>query len=217
MKITKITKDKMKNHLHYHKLIYLAAIILVVVLINFAYTATTPKIPKENRVSIMLFIGNANETVADEWEKQMLATLSSDQKEVEIISTTMVEISSEAIIFARISVNMDDIILLDFERMTDIMGEGAFIPLEEYLDLENIKALYPDIDWSLYSHQSEEYGEKDSSICMLPLDAIEGIHNLEVTNENVCIGILRHSTNKENAAKCVEFIMDQTEYTGELS
>ena len=49
---TKLTKDRMKNHWHYSKMIYLAVVLIAAMLADVLFTATTYRAPNERRVDI---------------------------------------------------------------------------------------------------------------------------------------------------------------------
>ena len=205
--LKKITKERFKNHLHYGKWYYIIAILAVVLLVNLAYTVTEPRFPKENTISIIMYVGNGNEDMELKWEKEMLALLGDDQREVDLILTIPTDISTQSVVIARIAANEDDIIAIDKQTMNTLALQDAFMPLDEMTDMHNIYDMYPDIDWTQYEMISEKQEDKQKHIYYIPIHMVDKFSQLEINTDVICIGILANGVNKESALSCLEYMV----------
>jgi len=205
--LLKITEKRIKNHLHYGKWYYIVAIIAVLVLVNLAYTITEPNYPKESTVVIMMYAGNADEEVIETWESEMLQLLPDDQREVELISTPPIDTTTQTVVVARIAAAEDDVLIVNSEDIAVYADQGAFLPLDEHMDLDKIFRMYPDVDWSQYKQRSESLDDKEEHIYWLPLNMVKGFEDLGLKGDNLGIGILSNSVNADNAALCIDYII----------
>ena len=205
----KITKKRLINHLQYSKLYYIGAIAIVLVVINLIYSATEPRYPKENTVNIMMYTGVADEDVLETWEKEMLALLPDDQREVNIVSTIPIDITTQSVVFARIAAKEDDILIIDKENINAYANQAAFLPLDEYMDIDLIYSKYPDVDWSEYWMKAEALQDDEAHIYWLPLGIVDGFSELGFSGETLGIAVLGNSLNIDNSITCVKYIMSK--------
>jgi len=201
----KITKDRLKNHLHYGKWYYISAIIATAVIVNIAYSVTEPHYPAESRVSIIMYGGIAEESVVEKWENEMLELLPDDQREVDIISSVNAEGSMDMVIVARVVAADDNIMILSADGIESYASQGTFHPLDDLIGRERIKEILGDDDLTKYEMFVE--GAQKEQIYYLPLSQVEGFDEIGLYGENLCIGILLNSPNAQNAAICFEYIM----------
>lgn len=210
----KFDKKNISNHFGYSKFIYLAAIVGALALVSFAYSTTRPRMPAENKVDIAMYCGYPDESEVAIWQESMLSLLPADQKQVNLASTVAGDDRIIEAVIARMSAREGDILVLDIDTMTGLTGNYAFAPLDSYIDRDAIEAANPDIDWSLYTFADDDGVEH---IYMLPTDAVEGMYYLDMQPKGNCIAILSYSINKDNAAICMNYILSQTQYDGELT
>ncbi len=203
--LLKTTKTRLKNHLHYSKWYYIAAIAAALIIVNIAYTVSEPRYPSESRVSIMIYGGNADEDAVTEMENEMLALLPDNQREVVISSSVSVDDLTQAVVMARIAAKEDDIIIMDTENIQAYTAGEAFLPLDEYIDINTIFDLYPDTDWNEYYKKTGD--SEEAHIYWLPLNETKWPDSLQIDGENLGIALLVNSENTANAVICVEHIM----------
>ena len=205
--LLKITKERLKNHLHYTKWYYFAAIAVVLIIVNVAYTISEPRCPGENKVNIMIYGGAAEEDATVKWENDMLGLLPDDQREVNILASISVDELTQPVVMARIAAREDDVIVMDTENIKSYAAAEAFLPLDEYMDLDKIFAMYPDIDRSEFYTKISASQEESAHIYWLPLYAATGLEELNIYGENLGIAIAANSENPVNAAICAEYMM----------
>ena len=203
----KVTRQRVKNHMQYGKWYYIVGIIAAIIVVNLAYTLTNPRYPKENTISVMMYAGIGEEDVLDTWEDDMLKLISDDQRQVNVMSTVPVDVSTQTVIIARIAANEDDMMVTDIEDMQSYANGGAFLPLDEHMDLSTIYEMYPDVDWAQYAFKSEALEDKEEHVYWLPLYMVEGFEETGLITENLGIGILGNSVNVDNAVICLEYIL----------
>ena len=78
---TKMTRDRMKNHFQYGKMIYIAIIIVTVMLADILYTATVYKAPSDRRIDIYLVSHNSDITEAAPYEQVALEAAHAFERE----------------------------------------------------------------------------------------------------------------------------------------
>lgn len=207
--LLKITKHKVDNHMHYGKWYYVGAIVLVLIIVSVAYTATTPRYPKENTVSIVMYAGMGDEEVMDSWEMEMLENLPEDQREVEIVTSTVIEGSTETVMIARIAAGDDDVLIAEIETIEGYASQGAFLALDELVDFDKLSASYPSVDWSEYLCEAVDEKEDIEHIYYLPLGMIEGFDDIGFPGEGLGISVLANSVNADNAITCIEYLLEK--------
>jgi len=205
--LLKITKARLSNHFHYSKWHYVVAIAAALVIVSIVLTMTEPRYPDENRISIIIYGATMDEAIAAEWEDEMLEFLSEDQREVEISSTVTVDELTQTVVMARIAAKEDNIVIMDIENISLYAASGAFLPLDEYMDLEGIFSMYPDVNWDEYYTRGIENEEQTSHIYWLPLYVVEGYEYIGASGDGAGIAVFSNSANISNALICVEYIM----------
>ena len=159
---TKMTKEKLKVHFHYNKMIYLVVIIVAVIIGNLAFTTTVYQAPNERRVDIEL-IGYADTSTAgaaaamgqllaagQAWEKERDSELGVDTaasgyevplQTVQFLSIDYTENGSSSDNYYALQKYMvtlaaqeGDIYVLPRSMMTDLVDQNALVPLDDYIE-----------------------------------------------------------------------------------
>ncbi|MBN2879331.1 MAG: hypothetical protein JXN65_06830 [Clostridia bacterium] len=201
-----ITKQRLLNHLHYGKWYYIASVAVMLVAVNLLYSVTAPEYPPESRVSVMMYAGDVAEDNAAMLEQEMLGILGDDQREVKVVTSIYADSTMPDVILARIIANQDDVLVLNSEYIQTLAENGAFIPLDEHMDLGKIFSMYPDIDWADYLMVCPEY-EEGEHYYWLPLGVSQGLTGIVDSKDYLGIAVLRSSKNPENALLCLEYML----------
>ncbi|MEX1378151.1 MAG: hypothetical protein AB1Z23_11860 [Eubacteriales bacterium] len=203
--IVKITKRRLKNHLLYNKWIYLAVIILIVIVVNFSYIVTRPELPKENRVNIIMYAGITDEDILSKWQDEMLVLLPDDQRAVNILARSSVNAETQSAMVVRFLAGEDDIIIIANSDVESLANQSAFLPLDEYMDMDKLTSKYSDLNIENYKMKIE--GSDEEHVYWLPLAFSEGFSEIGFPPDNLSIGIVSNSSNVENAVKCLEYLI----------
>lgn len=211
----KMNKDRLSNHLHYGKWYYIVAVLGALVVFSMIHTVTEPKTPDYLKVDITVYGSYMDEIVKKDWQQDLLALLPEDQKEVNIYSMSMGEedYNMMEIVVARMTAQEDDIIIMNTERALAFATQGVFKPLEEYIAPDDIRNLPEDFDWDAM-YVAEEGSDDGKMLFILPLDGAYGLTELGVYPGDMSIAIMTYSENFDNALRCVQYILDQTELPG---
>jgi len=201
-----ITKQRFLNHWHYGKWYYIAAVAVMLVAVNLLYSVTAPEYPAESRVSIMMYAGDVAEDKAALLEQEMLSILGDDQREVKVAASVNADSSMAEVVLARIIANQDDVLVINSDYIQTLAESGAFIPLDEHMNLEKIFSMYPDMDWNAYLMVCPEYDEGEHYY-WLPLGVSKGLEGIVDSKDYLGIAVLRSSKNPENALICFEYML----------
>jgi len=205
-KIFSITKQRLLNHLHYGKWYYIASVTVMLVAVNLLYSVTAPEYPPESRVNVMMYAGDVAEEKSDLLEQEMLSVLGDDQREVNVVTSIYTDSTMAEVVLARIIAKQDDVLVINSEYIKTLAENGAFIPLDEHMDLDKIFSTYPDINWTDYLMVCPEY-EEGEHYYWLPLGVSEGLTEIVESKDYLGIAVLRSSKNPENALICLEYML----------
>lgn len=215
----KVTKERLKNHLHYGKWGYIIAIALVMVIWNFVFSATEPQTPREYKVDIVIVSYASGDM--EGWGEEILKVLPEDQEEVNVSSYAISGIDDAQlyeILAARMAAQEGDVFIMTQELYTSLASGGAFIPLDTplteggvaFLDTVPIPEGY---DLETLRVEYEEYDQDNNvtladAICGVPLDDVQGLLDLMVLPEGMVASVTSYSINQENALTALRWIIE---------
>lgn len=214
----KMSKERVLNHMAYSKWWYIITLALTLVIFNFAYSVTAPRVPDWLKIDITVYgKGYLDSAGSKDWEAEMLEITDIDQKEVNLMSMSLGTNEGETyqmmeVLAARMAAREDDILVLPTIYAQTYMKQGAFIALEDYFSIDDIENLPEEIEISNYYGMIEDGVGNDAKehLFILPLDGAERFYELGINPSGMSIMILIYTENIDNAIKCVDFIINQT-------
>lgn len=161
---TKLTREKLKVHFHYSRMIYLIVVVLAVLAGNLVYTMTEYRAPNERRVDIelvgayadtssqaardalaqMLAAGQEAERIAD--AEQGIDTTAADYEcalqEVQFLTVEYDDTSSNSEssyygmqkYMVTLAAQEGDIYILSRRQLIELIEQNAIVPLDGYIE-----------------------------------------------------------------------------------
>ncbi len=212
----KITKERLKNHMHYSKWLYVLVLAVVLVIFNLSYTMSEPEVPTEFKVSILVNDYIFGEEGTDKLESELLEMLPEDQQEVKVFSLSAgggggQDLQIVQVLMARLVAKQDDILILPYETFKSFAHQGSFVPLDEKL---TIPSQPEDVDMSEYTIEildDDGNGDGQPMLYGIPLDGSAGLQNYGIMNEGLVAGIPVTSGTVDNAVLSLQYLLNQTQ------
>ena len=236
---TKLTKDRLKNHWHYGKMIYLGIALIAVMIADVFFTATIYRAPAERRIDIhlishyinfecdtteetaqMLAAGQAYET-----ERDRAAGIDVDGKDYEAplqevtVTGMMYDENSEDSYYQQqkysltLTTQEGDIFFLSREMMNGLAEMGYLTDLTPYIESGLLRP--GDMKPAMYYEYTPDPDEPSDKKCVygLATDELTGLYRgLGVDHRERYVVILSYCANPDTAASVLQWIID--EYTG---
>jgi hypothetical protein len=140
---TRITKDKLKNHFHYGKWIYILIAVVAWFAVDLVYTMTEYRPDRYHRVDVQL-VGNSTmaDEALDQVAKNAVAAVSPQDPKLEEVNIYNIAYSGDAssdvygaqkyaVILAEGS---SSIFFVDKALLTNMVNQGGAMPLEKYVE-----------------------------------------------------------------------------------
>ena len=236
---TKLTQDRMKNHWHYGKMIYLAVAVIAAMLADLVFTATTYHAPNERRVDIYLvshyinFETDTSPAVAEmlavgqayEIERDRAAGVDVDAagyeaplQEVTVVGMMYDENSEDSYYQQQkysltLTTQEGDIFILSREMMNGLAEQGYLTDLTPYIESGLLNP--GDMKRAMYYEYTEPNEEPSTNKCVygLATDELTGMYrSLGLDYRERYMVILSYCANPDTAATIMQWMID--EYTG---
>jgi len=236
---TKMTKDRMKNHWHYSKMIYVAVVIIAAMLADLLFTVTVYHAPNERRVDIhlishyinfeadtspateeMLAVGKAYEI-----ERDRAAGIDVDAEDYEAplqevtVVGMMYDENSEDSYYQQqkysltLAAQEGDIFILSREMMNGLAEQGYLTDLTPYIESGMLNP--GEMKRAMYYEYTDPYEEPSDRKCVygLATDELTGMYrSLGVDYREKYMVILSYCANPDTAASIMQWMID--EYVG---
>lgn len=131
---TPINRETLKLHWMYSWWKYVLAVVLCVFGINLIYTVTEPRIPDSEKLDVLIY-GNADTEAMDAWLEEVRAAQFPEQKKFTATALMPDETYGPMALMARLGANEGDVFVLPREQYQAYAGSGAFMALEDQLDV----------------------------------------------------------------------------------
>ncbi len=235
---TKLTRDKLKNHFQYGKMIYLVILAVAALIGNLVFTITVYHAPNERRIDIELIgiYADASTPAAQEaqahllaagqdWERARDAASGADQAEGYEVPLQELdflvlqydpESSSEESYYAAqkfmvmLAAQEGDIYVLSRSLMTGLIEQNIFVPLDDYIASG---ALDPG-DRNLGRVTFDAYDDEGNAtgeqhIYALQVDTLTGMEDaLAYNTENKYAVVMQFSQNQDTAVAVLQEMID---------
>ncbi len=236
---TKLTKDRMKNHWHYSKMIYLGVVLIAAMLADLVFTATTYRAPNERRIDVHLishYINFETDTTPAttamlacgqtyETERDRAAGIDVDAEgyepalqEVTVVGVMYDENSEDSYYQQQkyslmLATQEGDIFILSREMMNGLAETGFLTDLTPYIESGMINpGEMKQVMYYEYTEPNEEPSEK-KCVYGLATDELTGMYrSLGVDYREKYMVILSYCANPDTAASIMQWMID--EYTG---
>ena len=208
----KLNKKRLEMHWHYYRVRYIILLIVALVAANILLTTTEPKTPPNQKVDVYIISAGYVNSSIDPWQKSLLSILPADQKEVNLISTLIVEGQESSIyqmVAARMAAQEGTVWILPVDMFQSYARSGAFLPLEEDIGTFNLPE-----DFNLSTGravvQMDDNTPGKMQLCGIPLEKCTGLSWL-MDYKGMVLAFPAYSTvNYENAKTIAKYLVSQT-------
>lgn len=222
MKLT-INRRQFKTHVTYFVLAYLVAIALVNGAFSVLYGATTPEIPRQYKVDILV-AGSVDSSESAQWSRDILDTLTADQQLVQflVMNITQGDMDDGTIIeamYARLLTEEGDMLLLPYWLYDLLAPRGFFLRLDQpgedgqtpLAQLNLPEAIDPsrcEIDYVLEKDEQGQTIRTERSICGIPMDKVLGMWDLGLPPADLVACFPVYTENLDNALASLQWMVD---------
>ncbi len=208
----KITKQRFVDHLYYSKWMYVGIIAAAMVLFSLIFTVTKPVVPNALKVDITVLGMSMQDMEKSQWQKDILATLSEDQQEVNIYTLGFssedgsMDYSMYEVMAARMAAKEDDILILPKEIYLSFASQGGFLPMDDVAALYDLPEDYNLDELTLSTEDNPE-----SHLYGIPISHLMGFVDLGIDPTDKVMAVLVYTENYDNALKAIDYIMGKTD------
>ncbi|NLJ41802.1 MAG: extracellular solute-binding protein [Clostridiales bacterium] len=207
----KINKERLKNHIQYDWWKYIVAILATVLLWNLATTVLKPRIPDNKKIHIF-FVG---EFVDEEKSEYLSNSILEDFPELLKVDIDFIplggpgglEYAGQQKLMVMLGSQTGDMFIMDKEDFNQIAQQGAFFPLDSFVN-EN-KGLLDIKDLESY-RLSVQDGDGEAHYYGIPMDYLVLPFITEYNTSDKAMGITAYSKNLSTALDVLEWMMKDT-------
>jgi len=216
MPSTRMTKDKIKTHWHYHRWIYLLIALLSAFALNMLFTVTAYHPPRERRLDVQLVGMYANAEALTPFAEEALETLPF-VSEVEEINFYAISLNGDQDIYGQqkymvmLGANEGDIYFIDRRNLEQLADMGALAPLDDYIERGILNPGERDLLAVTYPEPPPEEGVSSRGEHVYALQAepmyalMDGDVQFDVRDKYMVL--MGFSRNQENAALLMDYMM----------
>lgn len=206
MKDTKITKERIQNHMVYSWWKYVLLVIFAVVGWNLVYTMTKYQPPPDKRLSVYFVTYPISSESMELLQNSILQEIP-ELEEVNVISVVLTEEDDyygSMQLSTYVGAGEGDIFIMSSSQFNRFAGSGAFFPLEEAIEADLIQA--KNISTGKGLALNEDTG--DYVLCGVPADTLYGLMEYDIDNRDLIISIMGYSKNVDKAIQCVNWFIE---------
>jgi maltose-binding protein MalE len=207
-----VNRETLQNHLHYDWWKYVVGIVVTVMLWNLVSTMTRPQTPPDKKVDIFLVGDYLLEENAEPISQRMLEDFP-ELLEINFMNIPLggdpeLEIMGRQKLMVVIGAQEGDIFVFSKQEYETFAKQGAFMPLDEYIDDEITKYI-PAEELEKYKLSVEyEYAQdKQPHIYGIPLKGVTIFNDTGYNVEDKVLSIMAYSKNKEKAIEVMKWIV----------
>ena len=235
---TKLTREKLKNHFQYGKMIYVLIIIVAALVGNLVFTMTVYKAPNPRRIDVEL-IGSYSDTgtqaaqeaagallaLGQEYERardEQAGLTGAEDYEIPLQEVSFLsldydpESSSEDAYYASqkylvtLAAQEGDIYVLSRTLMSDLVEQNILVPLDDYIASGVIDPGDRDLDRVRFdAYNDDETATGEQKIFGLQADALTGLtETFGYYPSDKYLCIVAFSKNQDTAAAVLQGMID---------
>ncbi|MFO7296631.1 MAG: hypothetical protein C0P72_011510 [Clostridia bacterium] len=209
-----INRETLRNHLHYDWWKYVVGIVVTAMLWNLVSTMLRPQTPPDKKVDIVLVGDYMLEEKAKPISQRMLEDFP-ELLEINFLNIPLggnidpeIEMAGRQKLAAMMMVQEGDIYVLSRQEYETFAKQGAFMPLDEYIDDEMTKYIsLEELEEYKLSVQDENFQDNQPHVYGIPLKGITLFDDTGYNVEDKVMSIMVHSKNKEKAVEVMKWIM----------
>lgn len=213
---TKITREGLKNHLHYGKWIYIAIALVAFFVGEMAFTMTEYRPPKERKVDFEIVGAYINSDPVQQIADEILSDAASIDPTLEAIDIYSIQYSGdpETDIYGAqkytvmMAAQEGDLYLVNRELMEQIVAQGGAMPLDEFIDRGLIDVDGLDLSAVTLDEPVEEGAESTGKrhVYAIPASDLVRLSQVDISYsvEDKYFVLMWHSANPETSLKVLQ-------------
>ncbi len=174
----RLNKNRLRNHWQSYKAQYVISVIAALMGAWLLFAMTTPQIPYDKRVDVVIYSSNSSSLDQEKWEAELQSLVPADQTVNIQLSPLLNDLQMSQLIVARISAGSEGTIwILPNDYFQMVASMGAFLPLEDKLSDFNLpEGIDLSAGYSAITDSEGTAGER--TLYGIPLDLFKGLAGL---------------------------------------
>lgn len=192
-----ITRNKIKNHFHYHWWQYVLLVVLCVLGWNLLYTTTRYQTPEHLKVELYMDGFDSMETseAMNALLQRIHAQALPEMEEVTYVVLNADDTYGPMQLTVWVSAGQGDVYLLTKDRYKSLAAGGAMVNLQPYIDSGALQV--DGLNLKAGQVRDEETGEMVQR--GIPTDELPNLQNYGAISKGAVLSVLARSGNEENA------------------
>lgn len=213
-----INKNVLRNHFQYDAWKYLLGAVLTIFFWSMVTTIAAPRTPDELKVDIYM-VGNF---MFDEAAQAVADTILADFPELKEINFFNImlgrdphtEHAGQQKLMVMLASQTGDIYIFDKERFEIYARQGAFHPLNDYID--DFRHLFTEAELEEFTFTVDD-ANGEPMLYGLPMDSITIMDETGLIASEAAIGVMSYSKNQERALEVLQWLFQNGRDTGDGS
>jgi len=207
-----VNRETLQNHLHYDWWKYVVGIVVTIMMWSLVSTMNRPQTPPDKKVDIFLVGDYLLEENAEPISQRMLEDFP-ELLEINFINIPLgidpeLEIVGRQKLMVMTGAQEGDIFVFTKEEYERYAKQGAFMPLDDYIDQEITKYISAEELEEYKLSVEDEYSEdKQPHIYGIPLKGVTLLDDTGYNVEDKVLSIIAYSKNKEKAIEVMKWIV----------
>lgn len=201
-----ITRERIRNHLHYAWWQYAALIAGAIIFWNLLYTTTRYRTPEYLKVEFYCEAAATNEDMdrIDAMLEEVRQQHMPDMEEVTFTTVGYDDTYGQMQLMVWMAAGQGDLYMLSTEKFLGVADQGSMIDLQPYVDsgLLNVEG----IDLSAGYVTISDTGER--ILAGIPADSLSGFHDYALVGEDHVLSILNDCGSEENTLKLLNWFLE---------
>ncbi len=213
---TPVTRKKISDHLTYHGWKYVILVIAAIFGWNLIYTQTAYRVPPEKRIDVYIKNGSVNQAAADAFLEKIWKASAPD---MELVSATLMAATGDYTSVIQMGVwiaaGEGDIYILPASDFKTYASNGAFVPLQKYIDDGTLNVEGTDLNAGKVAaavdmdEEGNSIYESELQLYGIPLDTYYGyMEGMSLDNRGMVMCILAANGNDENVIPFMNALLE---------
>ncbi|MBQ9262648.1 MAG: hypothetical protein IJ189_00375 [Clostridia bacterium] len=211
---TPLTPENIKHHFTYSSWKYVLLVVAAVMGWSIIYTTTAYRSPQEKRIDVYVQSPTTSNEILDAFLKPIWEKATPEMETVEGVTLSLVDDYYTTMQLATyVFAGEGDIYFLAEQYFKGLASQGAFLPLEDYVEDGTIDMEGIDLSKG-YVTVVEAYDENDVPLSTaqhlygIPLDSFYGFMNgMQIDNRGMYAAILTNNQNEDNVIPFFDALM----------
>ncbi|MGI6316033.1 MAG: hypothetical protein ACOX17_05065 [Christensenellales bacterium] len=216
----RMTKENLKEHIMVFKWVYLVSALMAGLAFAMIFSVSKPRIPNRNKLQI-ISSEYLDDTASFYWQEELRAVIPETIAYIEVGTTSgaIGQAADMEVVFARMVAQDADLWLINRNYYDGFASQGAWLALDlpdesgrTLLD----RLLIPDsvnvndavTDLQMTDEKGITNGEFERHICGIPLDAVEGLYQLECYPMDLVAAIPVYTDNVDECIAVIQWMLD---------